>query len=220
MSHAATGNTKTRTAELADGVLARRALLGDQQAFEGLVQRYRRPLFRYIYNFLGDYDQACDVLQHVFIRLYTSLPSLGTEKPLKGWLFRIAHNRCVDELRRRKYAVHFLELESADDDEEMAALASLPDPNPLPEEIAERRELQRDLRQAIEALPLQYRAVVLLRYARHLSFPEIARALNVPESTAKTNFHRARPLLRATLLKQMRVSSYREIQKEWGALQE
>src|SRR6266851_10311740 len=98
--------------DMTDGLLARQTLAGDQYAFESLVHRYSTPLFNFIYRFLGDYDQACDILQHVFIQLHSSLPTLRTDKPLKAWLFQVARNRCLDELRR-KHAIHFSELEAA-----------------------------------------------------------------------------------------------------------
>ena len=187
-----------------DGVLARQALAGDQYAFESLVMRYSAPLFNFISRFLGDYDQASDILQQVFIQLHTSLPTLRTDKPLKAWLFQVARNRCLDELRR-KHAIHFSELEIVNDDDELSPLAAIPDSGPLPEELAERSDLQRRLQEAIEALPIKFRSVVLLRYAGQLSFSQIGQALNMPEATAKTYFQRAKPLLRTALMKQVQV---------------
>ncbi len=187
-----------------DGVLARQALAGDQYAFEGLLMRYSTPLFNFISRFLGDYDQASDILQQVFIQLHTSLPTLRTDKPLKAWLFQVARNRCLDELRR-KHAIHFSELEIVNDDDELSPLAAIPDTGPLPEELAERSDLQQRLQEAIEALPIKFRSVVLLRYAGQLSFSEIGQTLNMPEATAKTYFQRAKPLLRAALMKQVQV---------------
>src|SRR5436305_7225067 len=128
--------TKMQTIDISDGVLAQQTLAGDTYAFESLVQRYNTPLFNFIYRFLGDYDQACDILQHVFIQLHASLPTLRTDKPLKAWLFQVARNRCLDELRR-KHAIHFSELESVNDDEELLQLDAIPDNGPLPEELAE-----------------------------------------------------------------------------------
>jgi RNA polymerase sigma factor (sigma-70 family) len=84
-------------------------------------------------------------------------------------------------------------------DDEVSPLAALPDINPLPEEWAERRDLQTCLQQAIEALPLKFCVVVLLRYAAQFSYAEIGQVLQMPEATAKTYFQRAKPLLRATL---------------------
>ena len=186
--------------EMTDGLLAQQTLAGDQYAFESLVHRYSTPLFNFIYRFLGDYDQACDILQHVFIQLHNSLPSLRTDKPLKAWLFQVARNRCLDELRR-KHAIHFSELEAANEDDELSPLVAIPANGPLPEELAEQSDLQRSLHEAIQTLPVKFRAVVLLRYASQLSFSEIGQALSMPEATAKTYFQRAKPLLRAALTK-------------------
>src|SRR5437667_7757339 len=193
--------------DVSDGVLARQTLDGDQYAFESLVQRYSTPLFNFIFRFLGDYDQACDILQHVFIQLHTSLPTLRTDRPLKAWLFQVARNRCLDELRRR-HAIHFSELEIANDDEELSPLAAIPDNSPLPEELAEQSDLQQHLHAAIQTLPVKFRSVVLLRYAAQLSFSEIGQALNMPEATAKTYFQRAKPLLRTTLINQANLISH------------
>ena len=193
--------------EITDGILAKQSLEGDEYAFESLVHRYSTQLFNFIYRFLGDYDQACDILQHVFIQLHTSLPTLRTDKPLKAWLFQVARNRCLDELRRR-HAIHFSELETVNDDEELSPLAAIPDNGPLPEELAEQSDLQEHLHTAIQTLPIKFRSVVLLRYASQLSFSEIGQTLNMPEATAKTYFQRAKPLLRTALINQARVVAH------------
>jgi len=194
--------TKTQASQTPDGLLAQQSLAGNQQAFETLVQRYSTPLFNFICRFLGDYDQACDILQQVFLQLYISLPNLRTGDPLKAWLFQVARNRCLDELRRKR-AIHFSELEWVNDDDELSPLAAVPDTDPLPEELAERRDLRECLQKAIQTLPPKFRSVVLLRYAAQLNFSEIGQALNMPEATAKTYFQRAKPLLRAMLTRQL-----------------
>jgi RNA polymerase sigma factor (sigma-70 family) len=190
--------TNTSTVELTDGILVQQTLAGQQEAFELLVRRYQTPLFNYICHCLGNYDLACDVTQHVFVQLYTSLTTLRTNAPLKSWLFQVAHNRCLDELRR-KHVSHFSELEGNNSDDDLSPLEILPDNSPLPEELAEHHELQQALRQAIDTLPPKYRAVVLLRYTAQLSFSEVGKSLNMPEATAKTYFQRSRPLLLAAL---------------------
>jgi RNA polymerase sigma factor (sigma-70 family) len=192
------GRTRTELTEISDGLLAQQTLSGDQDAFEALVHRYNLSLFNFIYHFLGDYDQACDILQQVLLQLYTSLPNLRIGEPLKAWLFKVARNRCVDELRRKR-AIRFSELEPINDEEEPSPLLAMPDASPLPEELAERRDLQQSLQKAIQTLPPKFRAVVVLRYAAQLSFAEIGQTLEMPEATAKTYFQRAKPLLRAAL---------------------
>ena len=189
---------RVKHAEIADGTLAKEALAGNQAAFEVLVDRYSTGLFNFICRFLGDYHLACDVLQQVLLQLYISLPKLRTGEPLKSWLFQVARNRCLDELRRKR-PVYFSELETAFDDEESPSLVDIPDNGPLPEEVTLRHDMQQQLQGAIQSLPPRFRSVVLLRYAGQLSFSEIGKVLNMPESTAKTYFQRAKPLLRANL---------------------
>src|ERR1700751_2401044 len=127
--------------DITDGVLAQQTLAGDQGAFEKLVQRYSSSLFNFICRFLNDYDAASDILQQVFMQLYISLPNLRTGEPLKAWLFQVARNRCLDELRRKR-VMHFSDLEIGADEDE-PALAAIPDNGPLPEEQVEQRDLQR-----------------------------------------------------------------------------
>src|SRR5712692_2435306 len=201
MQERARGTNKASHFEISDSVLAQQSLAGDQRAFELLVQRYSTPLFNFIYHFLGEYDQACDILQQGFLQLYISLPTLRTGEPRKAWLFQVARNRCLDELRRKR-AIHFSELEAVNDEEELSPLAAIPDMGPLPEELAEQSDLQACLQAAIQTLPIKFRSVVLLRYAGQLSFSEIGKALKMPEATAKTYFQRAKPLLRTALTSQ------------------
>lgn len=185
--------------EMADGMLVKLILAGEKSAFEPLIRRYEQSLFSFIYHLLGNYDLACDILQDVFIKFYLSLPDLRIDQPLKPWLFQVARNRCVDELRR-KHPISFSQLEGSDEEDELSPIAILPDPDPLPEDIAEHHEFQQILHQAINELPFKYRQVVLLRYSARFSFIEIGRILNMPQATAKTYFQRARPLLRQALL--------------------
>jgi len=182
-----------------DAALARQVLGGDQEAFELLIQRYHLPLFHFICRFLGDSDLAHDVLQQVFLRLYTSLPALVARDSFRFWLFRVVHHCCVDELRRKhRYTLHFSQLEN--NEGELTGLCDIPDPGLLPEEVVERRDLQVLLQQAIETLPPKLRSVTILRYSSQLSFPEIGKILGMPQATAKTYFHRAKVLLRKKIL--------------------
>ena len=193
---------------MSDALLAQMTLDGDQQAFEILVRRYSTTLFNFIYRFLGDYDQASDILQQVSLRFYTSLPRLGTGEPFKPWLFRVARNCCVDELRRRRRsAIHFSQLEAENTEGDVLCLGDMPDPGMLPDELMECQDLQQLLQEAIQSLPPKFRSVVLLRYVSQLSFAEIGKTLGMPEATAKTYFHRAKMLLRRVLSAQMHLIS-------------
>lgn len=183
---------------LSDSELAARFLGGESRAFEALVTRYSRPVFNFVYRFVGDYDEANDVAQTTFIQIHSSLPTARLDMPLRPWIFQIARNKALDHLRRRR-AIQFSALES-DEDEGESVVDRLADPDPLPDELFERRDLQRVLAEAILALPPRNRAVVTLRYVNGLTFGEIGQALEMPENTAKTLFQRAKTMLRAKLM--------------------
>ena len=188
-------------AELADGILACQALAGDERGFEQLVHRYDKPLFSYVYRFLGDREQANDVLQKVFLKFYLSLPKLRQDQPFNSWLFQVAYHYCIDEfrVRSRKPAIFFSELPSLVNECELSPVETFLDRDPSPEEVAENHELQQYLMQALLALPANYRAIVLLRYVAQLKFIEISQILDIPVATARTYFHRAKPRLRKTM---------------------
>ena len=183
---------------VSDGVLIHQALMGDQGAFEMLVHRYRNALFTLIYSCLGDYHETYDILQEVFLQLYLSLATIRVEASLKAWLLRVARNRCINQLRRKR-PDYFSELDAERQEDELPTLVALVDTGPLPEELVERHEVQQCLRVAIQALPPRYRSVVYLRYVAGMSFFTIGRKLGIPETTAKTHFWRAKRLLRAAL---------------------
>lgn len=183
---------------MSDGDLVEQARAGNQEAFEILVERYRMPLYQFISRYFGDYDQRCDVLQQVLIQLYISLPNLQTNRSLQAWMFRVARNRCLDELRH-KHVPNFSEMawEGNEDDTLFAAGALMLAPSV--EEQAEQRELQQLLCQIITGLPPKYRPIVWLRYTTLLNFGEIGRILHIPEATAKTYFQRAKARMRQSL---------------------
>ena len=185
--------------DLTDDILVREAHVGDQNAFEILVDRYSALIYLLISQLVQDEHLAYDVLQHVFLQLYRSLPTLekNGEKgvSLKAWLSQVARHRSIDELRRKR-PILFSEIEPFPDGGEYSFLAILPDPDRQPEEQVELCELRQRLLDAIETLPSRYRTIVLLRYTNQLSFREIGQVLSMPESTAKTYFSRARKQLR------------------------
>ena len=187
--------------EVPDGVLVEQALAGDQYAFETLVNRYHHQLVNHIRSLLKDNDQSYDILQHVYLQLYLSLPILLKNVSLKAWLFQVARNRCLDELRkrRRRAEVPFSTLEREDGEEGLSPLEAIPDPEPLPEEMTERSELHGSLHAAIVSLPPKFRSIMHLRCFRQLTFAEIGRILKMPETTVKTTFYRSLPRLRRAL---------------------
>jgi RNA polymerase sigma-70 factor, ECF subfamily len=195
--------------EAPDGVLVGQALAGDQCAFEFLVNRYHHQLVSYIRGLLKDNDQIYDVLQHVNLQLYRSLPILLRNVSLKAWLFQVARNRCLDELRKRgrRAEVPFSTLGREDGEEGLSPLEAIPDIEALPEEMTERSELHGLLYAAIVSLPPKFRSIVHLHCFRQLTFAEIGRTLNMPEPTVKTYFYRSLLRLRRALASNLQFAS-------------
>jgi RNA polymerase sigma-70 factor (ECF subfamily) len=144
---------------------------------------------------LGQPDDAADVAQETFVQLYSHLGRLDEQEPLAPWLFRVARNRCIDLIRRRRT----VPLQLPDESGEGGLTLEPADDDPLPDEMAERADLQRLLSAAIAELPPAYAEVVALRYAGDRSFAEIALILDVDEGAARVRFHRAKGLLRRHL---------------------
>jgi len=164
-------------------------------AFEALVRRHQGPLYNFCLRMLGQGEDAADVAQETFVQLYSHLGRLDEREPLAPWLFRVARNRCIDVIRRRRTVP--LGVSDASDDHSTSFEPT--DDEPLPEELAERADLQRLLASAIAALPPTYSEVVALRYAGDRSFAEIAEILDCDEGAARVRFHRAKGLLRRQL---------------------
>jgi RNA polymerase sigma-70 factor (ECF subfamily) len=181
---------------LTDEQLAATYLAGVDACFDELVRRYSGPVFHFIRRMVGSPEDADDLTQDVFVQLLKSLPAARPDLPLRPWVFVIARNKCLDYLKRKR-ALPFSALavpEQAELPEERVAAVE-----PLPEELAERADLQAILQSAIAELPPRYRAVVALRYSSDLTFAEIGAVLEVPENTAKTHFQRAKAMLRTSL---------------------
>jgi RNA polymerase sigma factor (sigma-70 family) len=183
--------------ERTDEQLARAACRGDESAFEELVRRYMKPIFNFAYRMIGNYAEADDITQDVFLQVYRSLPSARLDLPFRPWLYVIARNKCLDWLKRKR-ALDFSALTDPETTE--SPIDNVADPEPLPDAVLEYADLQRILREAIVRLPERYRTVVSLRYAGDLSFAEIAQTLGLPENTVKTQFQRAKAMLRRELM--------------------
>ena len=180
-----------------DEELARRGRPRPRDGFAVLVDRYQRPLYNFALRFVGNADDADDAAQETLIQVYQALPASRLDFAFRPWLYRVARNKCIDLLRRKR-SLPFSALGN-DTDDGPGVEESIPDADPLPQELAERADLQRVLHEVIGELPLKYRTVVTLRYVADLTFGEIGESLGLPENTVKTQFQRAKAMLRERL---------------------
>ena len=192
------GHKHSENPVASDSELVHQALSGEQEAFEALVSRYTKSLLGLIYHYVGEYHEAHDILQQVWLQLYLSLATLRQYTHIRPWLFTVARNRSFDMLRHKRL-LSFTDIEVGDEEYEAASLETIPDASPTPEEIVEYHDVQQEIQRAILSLPHTYRSVVLLNYKEQLTFSEIGRVLHMSGSAVKTRFHRAKPLLRDLL---------------------
>ena len=184
---------------LGDGELVTRILRGDEEVFEVLVDRYKLRLFRFVSRYLGDPEDARDVTQEVFFKLYAALDSYDPKYRFSTWAFRIAGNAAIDQLRRKR--IRALPLELPSDDESEGRRIDPVDGKPDPLEELARSRLREALDLAIEKLPDDYRELISLRHYGELAYEEIAELKGMPLGTVKNKLFRARQALRDLLPK-------------------
>jgi len=184
--------------EMTDAALAQCAAAGDTDAFEGIMRRHNRLLFRTARSVLKSDAEAEDALQEAYLRAWHALSGYRGDASLSTWLVRIVINESLGRLRRRHANV--IPLDAAVDGAGREPEAWMEDdPDGRPERAALRSEMRRLMEARIDALPDAFRSVFMLRAVEELNVEETAAALGVPEATVRTRFFRARALLRESL---------------------
>lgn len=167
--------------------LIQRARQGDHAAFEALVGRWQKPVYHQALRLLNDPEDAADVTQEVFLKLWRALPGFRGESSLSTWLYRLTDNTAIDLLRREKKRHGDLSL----DDENLAVCVPA-DPSCSPQEQTERREVQSAVADALAQLSQEHRRVLILRELNGLSYEEIGQILVLNPGTVKSRIARAR----------------------------
>jgi RNA polymerase sigma-70 factor (ECF subfamily) len=181
-----------------DSELLERAQRGDSAAFSTLIRRHDRYLYRVARSVVRDDDEAADVVQQTYLRVFTKIGEFRGHANLRTWLTRIALN---DALRRKRRQRSFVELGKIDVAEERSRsqvyLSALS--NMTPEDEAARSQMRQLLERAIDDLPSAFRTVVVLRDVEGASVEETANVLGIQPETVRTRHHRARVMLRESL---------------------
>jgi RNA polymerase sigma-70 factor (ECF subfamily) len=169
-----------------DGDLVQHCLEGDTAAWETLVHTHWKRVFNIAYKFVAQYDEAEDLTQEIFVKLFSALPTYDRRAQFDTWLTRVSRNLCIDHYRRRRR-----EEEKVTDDID-------PDSIPIdkllsrPDAALEQRAEVAMVRQALAKLPPTYREAVALRDIHELSYEEIALRLQLPDGTVKSRINRGR----------------------------
>ena len=179
-----------------DEELARRVGAGETALFEVLMRRHNARVYRAVRALVRDEDEAEDVMQQAYVLAFTHLDQFQGDARFSTWLIRIAVNEALQYLRKRSRLVA---IDGGADDELEAGMKLLERNTPDPERQTSERELSRLLEATIDALPVPYRMVFMLREVDGLSTAETAEVLSVSQDVVKTRLHRARALLREAL---------------------
>lgn len=173
---------------------------GDESAFAELVGRYRNPITNYVFRITNDYDGAVDLAQETFVRVYRALDRYQTNHAFSTYIYRIATNLAISELRKRKRRrlVSLSGFFQSKDDGEPVEFDP-PDQRQLQDVGMVDAERRAAVTRAIGTLPDKYRAPLVLRDVEGKSYDEISRILETSEGTVKSRISRARGLLREKL---------------------
>jgi RNA polymerase sigma-70 factor (ECF subfamily) len=186
--------------ELSDYGLVERVRAGDAAAFELIMRRHNRRLFRLARSVLRNAAEAEDVVQETYVRGFARLDEFRGPDGFPAWLARIAYNEALGRVRGAERVVSLYDyLSAGDGDGDVRRIETMTSPHPDPERLTGYGELRRMLEDAIDALPDEFRAVFMLRAVEGMSVAETAEALSIPPETVKTRLHRARHRLQEAL---------------------
>jgi RNA polymerase sigma-70 factor (ECF subfamily) len=183
-----------------ESALVTEAKAGSYAAFEELVNRYEKKIYRLGMNITGSPEDAEDVLQETFLKAFEHLPEFRADARFYTWIVRIAVNEALMKLRKRR-ASREVPVEDSEDDEGAVTVREFADWKPNPEQQLARAELENILQNAIRALPPSFRTVFFLRDVEDLSTEETAELLNLSVGAVKARLFRARLRLREDLSK-------------------
>lgn len=182
---------------LTDEVLTAQTLRGEVSAFEELINRYKNSVFTIIYRMTGQYQEAEDITQEVFLTVYQKLYQFDSSKKFGPWIHRIAINTCISSLRKKNKIILLNYDDTYINQHESESQHNYGNP----EAALESNELKSDIKSALMELPASYQSVLVLRYQLDLNNQEIAEALGVNKENIEVKIHRARKALRRVLCK-------------------
>ncbi len=180
-----------------DEELVRSVLAGDRERFGELVERYQGRLVNYLYRLVRNLDEAHDLAQEVFVRVYQALDRFDPQYRFSTWLFRVAQNAAIDVIRKRRFRL--VPLSRPDEDGEGSWEIELEAGGPSALDTLQNEERDVRVRAAIDGLPWEYRELILLRHYGELAYEEIAEAKGMPLGTVKNKLFRARQMLKGVL---------------------
>ena len=183
-----------------NNLLIEQCLKGQQSSFSELIDKYKNLVFNLAYRMTYNLQDAEDISQEVFIRVYKSLYNFNPNYKFSTWLYQMTLNLCRDRFRKGKIPSVSLDT-PLDKDDQKDLRSIIPDNQNNPEDIIIRTEQTNFVNELISSLPLKYREVIVLRHLRDLSYEEMSKILNISLGSVKTRLFRAREQLKNKLKK-------------------
>lgn len=180
-----------------DRELVSRILGGDREAFTHLVKRYEKRVVNYVYRITHRYEEAHDLAQEIFMKVFLALDRFDPKYQFSTWLFRIAQNSAIDAVRKKSLPEVPLTRPATGEDDERER--EIPDDGITPHRALHNKQLSAAIDRAVGKLPADYRELIQLRHFAELSYEEIATMKKLPLGTVKNKLFRARNLLKDEL---------------------
>ena len=172
---------------------------GKEEAFEEIVRRYQKKVYNTTYRIMGNPEDASDLAQEAFIRIYRSLRNFQGKSSFSTWLFTVTTNVCRDELRKRQRRLKVQSLSEPIEFEDGNVEREIADESMAPEVISLHRELTDEIQAVIEALPDEQKEAIVLRELQGFSYEEIAEITGVSLGTVKSRISRGRQNMKKEL---------------------
>ena len=177
--------------------LIKKAITGDEKAYQQILENYRGALFNLLYKMVRNKEETEDLVQEAFMKAFNALPSFNEEYAFSTWLYKIAVNNCIDHMRKKRLKTFSINKPVQSKDGELDR--EFPDTTTSPDKAMLTAERSKLIETAIHELPENYKIAIVLRHTEEKSYEEIAEILNIPLGTVKARIFRAREMLKKKL---------------------
>lgn len=176
-------------------------LNGKNESLNILIKKYLKPIYNFVYSYVKNEQESEDITQDVFLKVWKNIRKFKRDKNFKTWIYKIAKNTSIDFLKKKKN-VSFSEIDQNNKNEEdISFIDTIEDNEALPDELYSKKELENNMENILNDIPIKYREIMELYYIEEFNFREISEILNEPLNTIKSRHRRGLTILRQKIEK-------------------